>query len=575
MKVIKNVNKQSAFTIVELLVVIVVIGILAAITIVSYSGIRNRAVTTAIKAQLVSDSNVLKMYYIENSIYPTTLDSNYCPATPIADTEFCLKNMSSSTLTYTGSADTFLLIITDNSTGIAYSISEDNVIAEATSGPAVASFIKTIGLAGSSVAAYNATKSADGGYVIVGLVYGFGAGQTDAVIVKINSSGELVWKKTLGGVDYDNIRDIEQATDGGYVIAGDSSSYGVNGSVIVAKLNSLGDVMWSKTLDGSQWEEIGGIAQSSDNGVIIAATTGSYGVNKSFIAKIDSLGNLSWTKSLGGSGIENYVRDILYDSASDSYVITGDSGPDSAFVAKLNSSGDVLWSKVFNGGVGVSIYGDSIARASDGSYIAVGELYDTGAGNHDSFIAKFNALGSLSWSKKWGGINSELARDLVQTSDGGYVITSETASYGHGNEEEDILLTKLDASGNSSWHSTLGGAELDDGAKVIQDSEGAIVVIGTQAYGTDHDRIIFGKYESDGSIDACTSLECQEPGLSIASPLLSTNDASLVANNQSLVSTSISPTFTSISLTEMSPNLVVNLQSTPIVSSDELPLVDN
>ncbi len=113
----KPVNYRG-FTIVELLVVIVVIGILAAITIVSYSGITTRANIAAIEADLSSNSKILKMYSAEYGVYPSSLDENNCPVLPVAVTKYCLKIGTGSTFTYSGSGINYSLSIAKN--GLAY-----------------------------------------------------------------------------------------------------------------------------------------------------------------------------------------------------------------------------------------------------------------------------------------------------------------------------------------------------------------------------------------------------------------------------------------------------------------------
>lgn len=117
-------NYSSAFTIVELLVVIVIIGILATISLVSYSGIQARANTAAIQANLNINSNLLEMYKAEYGSYPTSLDTNNCPDSPTIDAKYCIKDMSGATVSYVGDAFTFSLIISKNA--ISYKTTESN-----------------------------------------------------------------------------------------------------------------------------------------------------------------------------------------------------------------------------------------------------------------------------------------------------------------------------------------------------------------------------------------------------------------------------------------------------------------
>jgi prepilin-type N-terminal cleavage/methylation domain-containing protein len=116
-------SSLAGFTIVELLVVIVIIGILAAITIISYTGISGRATVAAMQSDLNGAANQLKQYQVINSAYPTTLD---CSSTPAANS-ICLKASNSNTYTYTPNnttnPPTFSLTET-NTNGTAYVITD-------------------------------------------------------------------------------------------------------------------------------------------------------------------------------------------------------------------------------------------------------------------------------------------------------------------------------------------------------------------------------------------------------------------------------------------------------------------
>ena len=125
MKIKKSFSNNQAFTIVELLVVIVVIGILAAITIVSYSGISNKAITAGLQSDLDNDAKLLKMYNVEYGYYPSALDATtHCPTTPTADSRYCLKASTDTDLTYTGGGQSFTVTATKNS--IKYQVTESS-----------------------------------------------------------------------------------------------------------------------------------------------------------------------------------------------------------------------------------------------------------------------------------------------------------------------------------------------------------------------------------------------------------------------------------------------------------------
>lgn len=122
-----KIGRDLGFTIVELLVVIVVISVLAVITAVSYAGVSQKANVAAIWQQLSNNSSLLRLYNAENASYPTSLDSNYCPSAPVADTKYCLKNLNGAAMSYTGSVTTFKLEIAKGD--LKYKITESGVIA--------------------------------------------------------------------------------------------------------------------------------------------------------------------------------------------------------------------------------------------------------------------------------------------------------------------------------------------------------------------------------------------------------------------------------------------------------------
>lgn len=116
-------STSPAFTIVELLVVIVIIGILAAITIVSYTGITQKAIIVSLTSDLDNASKQIKLYQTSNNSFPTILNTNNCPTAPVADNSLCLKPSPNNALTYSSNGSTFTLTET-NANGTKYQITD-------------------------------------------------------------------------------------------------------------------------------------------------------------------------------------------------------------------------------------------------------------------------------------------------------------------------------------------------------------------------------------------------------------------------------------------------------------------
>jgi uncharacterized delta-60 repeat protein len=136
-------------------------------------------------------------------------------------------------------------------------------------------------------------QTSDGGYIVVGSTYSYGAGSGDILLVKLSSAGDLEWAKTFGGTGADFGYSIRQTSDGGYIVAGITLSYGAGlYDFLVMKLSSEGDLAWARTFGGSDVDYVYRVLQTSDSGYILAGYTRSYGAgyNDLLVLKLESDG---------------------------------------------------------------------------------------------------------------------------------------------------------------------------------------------------------------------------------------------------------------------------------------------
>jgi len=243
-------------------------------------------------------------------------------------------------------------------------------------------------------------QTSDGGYAIAGSTTSFGAGGGDVYVVKLNAKGNLQWTKTIGGPENEEGNFLIQTSDGGYVIAGATNSFGAGDKdVYVVKLDAHGNLQWTKTIGGEYYDEGTSLIQTSDGGYAIAGYTESFGAGEwdVYVVKLDANGNLQWTKAIGGPEIEE---------------------------------------------------GRSLIQTSDGGYAIAGKTSSSfGAGGYDVYVVKLDANGNLQWTKTIGGKDFEDGYSLIQTSDGGYAIAGTTTSFGAG--AWDVYVVKLDKDGNA------------------------------------------------------------------------------------------------------------------------------
>jgi len=422
------------------------------------------------------------------------------------------------------------------------------------------SFAKTFGGSDWDYA-YSVQQTSDGGYIVAGYTRSFGAGSRDVFLLKTDASGNLRWAKTFGGSYYDEASSVQQTSDGGYIVAGYTYSFGAGyNDIFLLKTDALGNLQWAKTFGGSSYDWASSVQQTRDGGYIVAGYTYSFGAGYTdiFLLKTDALGNLQWAKTFGGS---NYELAYSVQQTSDGgYIVTGytlsfGAGGD-VFLLKTDASGNLQWAKTFGGSYVDSAF--SVQQTSDGGYIVAGGTYSFGAGYTDIFLLKTDALGNLQWAKTFGGSDYELAFSVQQTSDGGYIVAGETRSFGAG--IYDVFLLKTNASGNLQWAKTFGGSFDDWAYSVQQTSDGGYIMAGrTFSFGAGSPDAFLLKTDANGNMGTCEIVESVTPTVNTPSPTV-TNPTPIV--------NSPTPTVTNPSLTVTSPTLSVS-EPCPLSISEE------
>ncbi|UCE37745.1 MAG: Ig-like domain-containing protein [Thermoplasmata archaeon] len=329
-------------------------------------------------------------------------------------------------------------------------------------------------------------QTSDGGYIIAGYTESYGAGGYDAWLIKTDSSGSETWNKTFGGSNHDFGASIEQTADGGYIIAGNTQSYGVGlRDAWLIKIDSSGTESWNKTFGGNIHDFGNFVQQTSDGGYIIAGYTESYGAGgyNTWLIKTDSSGNETWNKTFGGSSDD--WGNSVWQTSDGGYIIAGitysyGAGIADAWLIKTDSSGTESWNKTFGGSDIDSGY--SVHQISDGGYIIGGNTQSYGAGKYDAWLIKTDSSGNEQWNKTFGGSSQDYCESVLQTSDGGFIITGSTISYGTGGYN--AWLIKTDSFGSEKWFKILGGSESDTGRSVHQTSDSGYIIAGyTNSYG--------------------------------------------------------------------------------------------
>lgn len=381
----------------------------------------------------------------------------------------------------------------------------------------------------------------DGGYVIGGSSSSGTSGDKtennwdstlnhyDYWIVKLDALGQKQWSKRYGGKLQDNLYQIQQANDGGYILAGDSysnadgdKSQNCRGGFDywIVKIDSLGNKQWDKRFGGNGNEFSGEIQSTTDGGYIITGTStsglvgdktqsnwGSGNKEDYWVVKIDSAGNKQWDKRYGGDLYE--FGTAIKQTTDGGYLVGGYSTSDSSgdksqanwkrqydnfWIVKTDGSGNKLWDKRYGGIRGDLLY--CVQTTDNNGFILAGSSYSdmegdktqAGNGGFDYWIIKIDSLGNKIWDKAYGATDEDQLNSMAKTDDGGYLLCGDSQSPSGGDKSENNVagtyvqpwLVKIDSLGNKQWDKTIMvGGRGASYSSAIQSKDGCYVVCST------------------------------------------------------------------------------------------------
>ena len=336
-------------------------------------------------------------------------------------------------------------------------------------------------------------------------------GNGDVYVVKTNNIGNIEWQKTIGGSESDVGTSVIQTLDNCYIISGrtDSSdgdftlNQGLSDCFMI-KLDFLGNIIWQRTFGGSQRDELYDLCQANDDGFILAGLTRSsdgqvsqnQGLSDGWVIKTNALGFIEWEKSLGGSSIE-FIVDIITTS-DNGYVFVGltnsndgdilqNQGDTDAWIVKLNNTGTTEWQKTYGGSGYDALL--SIQQTTDGGYITCGESesndgnLSNNSGATDSWILKLNASGEVLWNTVYGGPNDDSFNQIVQTTSGDFVFGGKAEDFdSNPNKNEgygDCWIVKMSSNGDLIWSTFFGGSNFDNLSSMIKTVDNGYIFVGS------------------------------------------------------------------------------------------------
>lgn len=295
-------------------------------------------------------------------------------------------------------------------------------------------------------------QTSDTGYVLAGSTWSYGAGMNDLWVVKLDNLGNIQWQKSFGGLGEDTAFGLVEDKIGGYIVAGYTSSYGAGDrDMWLIRIDSYGNLDWTQTFGGKNEDVATSLIKVNDGGYILAGYTSSYGAGDKdlWLVKTSPSGDLEWNKTFGGEG-RDQARAIVQTSTG--YAIAGETRLFNDqyrdfWLVKTDFEGNKQWSETYGGTEREWV--ETIIHTKDHGFLLAGfttTLDNTGYAN--VLLVKTSMKGEMEWIEQFGGQYHDVVSAIVET-DEGFLFTGITDApkflpyYSGGN----IWLFKTDKNG--------------------------------------------------------------------------------------------------------------------------------
>ena len=381
----------------------------------------------------------------------------------------------------------------------------------------------------------SAISTHDGGFLLNGATTSFGSGDVDALYIKTDAQGTILWSQTCGTSFNEIPYYVTETFDNKFVFIGttDAIPGSTSNNVLLFKTDSIGNFLWAKSFGGLSYETGIKIIELGNRGYGCIGTTESFGAGSAdiYFIKTDINGDTLFTGIYGTP--ENEKGTSFNTTADGGYILCGKSSSTisgtlvyKAILMKLDSSGNQMWTKLY----GDTLFQEaqSVAQTTDGGFIVCGSRDFTNSGNYDILLFKTDSAGVLQWSKTYGGNKGDASYTINLNSDGTYVLSGYTNSmgYGHafklvhengfmnnefardildntnyqlGNDSTNIFLMKTDANGDTLWTRTYGDSLQEEAFLSVIASDGGYILSGFSDYhNSDSSQMLIIKTDSLG-----------------------------------------------------------------------------
>lgn len=340
-------------------------------------------------------------------------------------------------------------------------------------------------------------KAGGGNYILAGSIPDNINNISNAGIVKVDSIGDVLWTRSFVNTNRSIANAVQQTTDGGFILAG-SMLLGSSGWLTAAyliKTDGNGNTLWTKEYGGTKEEVANDVQQTTDGGYILAGSKLEPGtlVSRDFyLIKTDAIGDTLWTKTFDGNG--NAVANAVKQTADGGYIIVGTTRSNTTYeydiyLIKTDPNGNTIWTKTFD--INEWDFGTSIIEVPNGGYLITGQT-SSPVQNTEIYVVKTDLSGNLEWSNTYGGTKHDFGAAAVASGNGYAVVGSNDQWVFNPNSgntrESEVYLIRMDSVGDTYTNYIKGNVFNDTSTDCLKDpgednmSEILVEAVGNQTW---------------------------------------------------------------------------------------------
>lgn len=298
---------------------------------------------------------------------------------------------------------------------------------------------------------------ADGGFLLTGQTGSAGPGNENLLVMRTNGLGEVLWSNTFGGQFNEVGMRARVHPDGGFVVLGHTdNSWGNLRSLYLLRLGDDGSLLWSRTVGSVGNDDASDVLVLPDGGYLLTGNSGTFGSRRLLVVRLDANGDLLWAQQPGGAGLDNGSALALADDGGFIAVGTTEGlgpGQRDFLVIRFDAAGNQQWVRTF-GGTG-SEQAMGVLPADGGGWTIAGSTTTFGSGNQSMLVLRIDDLGTVQWAKAYGGPRFDILRRMIPAHGGGLVLVGGLQGT-PGQSRDHGLLLHLDADGEVVWAHSYG-----------------------------------------------------------------------------------------------------------------------